>query len=185
MQEDGLHSQNEGRRSKSVWGSFPYKDKSMCKPIFYWLLFFWPVTFISETLFLARTIHFLKDCPLSVRTVHFPSNDRQFPDSVIELGNNQLYFSYLKACLFCNMIFLMCMIYFLFLYQVFRQLHIQCHIGRRNSHRLDDCFYKAVYILQVNPFYQGFEIVFKNFRAYLMLNYDILLMENHSFWYGK
>ena len=126
-----------------------------------------------ETVFVARIIHFFKDCPLSVRTVHFSSKE----DKVFtRLVNNRFYFPNSKAFLFYNMIFLVHMIHSLFLYQVFRHLHIQCHIGRRHSHRLDECFYKAVYILQVNPFYQGFEIVFKNCRAYLMLNYDILLM---------
>ena len=132
-----------------------------------------------ETVFVARIIHFFKDCPLSVRTVHFSSKE----DKVFtRLVNNRFYFPNSKAFLFYNMIFLVHMIHSLFLYQVFRHLHI--HIGRRHFHRLDECFYKAVYILQVNHFYPGFEIVLKiqacfahDFRSYLICqSYTIMLV---------
>ena len=87
------------------------------------------------------------------------------------------------------MIFLMHMIHYLFFDQVFRHLRTQSHIGRRHFHRLDQFFYN-VYIPQVNHFHPGFEIVLK-IQAYFVhdfrevLNYEIVLMLNHSFRYMK
>ena len=111
-----------------------------------------------ETVFVARIIHFFKDCPLSVRTVHFSSKE----DKVFtRLVNNRFYFPNSKAFLFYNMIFLVHMIHSLFPYQVFCHLRIHCHIGRKHSHWLDHFFYKALYNPLVYHFYSEFEIVLK------------------------
>ena len=55
----------------------------------------------------------------------------------------------------------MYMNHFLFLDQVFRHLRTQSHIGRRHFQRIDQFFYKALYIPLVNHFYPGFEIMLK------------------------